>query len=259
MQENYIQLTTNLSLLKEQLNMYLRKKMIVLAGYCSALFDGRIKSSLEESNRILIIKKDETILLHDSLGVKPVQWQKPGAGRINFVVTDSNLLKMETYRPKTDESFFITFSKIYHSGVFDAEGTDTALIIGHEKDLINYLVQHPELIENELRIIECEKSTEVGSIDIFAIDPDNNFIVIEVKKQAATPVDVHQLKRYVDHFLEKGQKVRGILVANNFPKNIVNYLNRYDLKACTIHWQDIFPTVKRPSSVTRSQRLEDFF
>ncbi|MFX0170512.1 MAG: endonuclease NucS domain-containing protein [Candidatus Hodarchaeota archaeon] len=260
MKDRYTQLATNPSLLKQQLDTHLRKKMIIISGRCTALFDGRIKSSLKERDRVLIVKKDETILLHSSIGVKPVQWQKPGAGKVNFTVIDSNLLRMETYRPKTDESFFITFSKIYHSSAFDIEeGNNDTLIIGHEKDLINYLVKHPEIIENELKIIEFEKSTEVGSIDIFAIDSNNTLTVIEVKKQAATPTDVHQLKRYVDYFYDKGQIVRGILVANDFPKKVADYLRQYDLKACVIHWQDIFPTIKRPSSVTRSKRLEEFF
>jgi RecB family endonuclease NucS len=260
MQDHYTQLATNPSLLKQQLDNHLRKKMIIISGYCSALFDGRIKSSLKERDRILLIKKDETILLHNSVGVKPVQWQRPGAGRINFTLIDNTFLRMETYRPKTDESFFITFSEIYHSSVFDtAEENDDALIIGHEKDLTDYLVQHPETIEPELRVIECEKDTDVGSIDIFAMDSGNNQIVIEVKKQAATPADVHQLKRYVNYFHDQGQIVRGILVASSFPKKVSKYLRNYGLEACVVPWQDIFPTIKRPSSVSRSRSLEEFF
>jgi RecB family endonuclease NucS len=260
MQDHYTQLATNPSLLKQQLDNHLRKKMIIISGHCSALFDGRIKSSLKERDRILLIKKDETILLHNSVGVKPVQWQRPGAGRINFSIIDNYFLRMETYRPKTDESFFITFSEIYHSSVFDTAEEDVdALIIGHEKDLIDYLVQHPETIELELRVIECEKDTAVGSIDIFAIDSNNNHIVIEVKKQAAKPADVHQLKRYVDYLHDQGQTVRGILVANNIPKKVTKYLKFYNLEACIVPWQDIFPTIKRPSSVSRSRSLEEFF
>ncbi|MFX0183014.1 MAG: endonuclease NucS domain-containing protein [Candidatus Hodarchaeota archaeon] len=260
MQDRYTQLATNPSLLKQQLDTHLRKKMIIIFGRCSALFDGRIKSTLKERDRILLVKKDETILLHNSIGVKPVQWQRPGAGRINFTLIDNNLLRMETYRPKTDESFFITFTEIYHSSVFDTIEEDVdALIIGHEKDLIDYLAQHPETIEPEMRVIECEKDTPVGSIDIFAIDSSNNHTIIEVKKQAATPADVHQLRRYVDYFHDQGQPVRGILVANNFPKRVVKYLKNYRLEACAVPWQDIFPTIKRPSSISRSRSLEEFF
>jgi RecB family endonuclease NucS len=243
-----------------QLNKILRKYMIIITGSCSAIFDGRIKSTLSEGDRLLIIKKDESIILNNPIGVKPVQWQKPGVGKVNFTVNKDNQVRMETYRPKTDESFFITFSIIYFAFAYysktDLEISET---IGDEKDLVNYLIQHPEIIEEGLEIIEKEKEIDFGFIDIFARDKNSNLVVIEVKKQSATPNDAYQLKRYIEFFGNQGIYVRGILVANNFPSKVVKYLKNYELDSCEVPWQKIFPTIKRPSSIIRTQNLDNFF
>ena len=149
MEKQIIHLSLNPFTLKDQLNNNLTKssKMIFIFGFCSGLFDGRIKSSLSEGDRILIIKKDLTIILHDPEGVKPIQWQKPNVGSINFSIIDSKL-RMETYRPKTDESFYITFTEIYQASVFETriKGVN-ATVIGNEKDFVDYLENNPSKIE----------------------------------------------------------------------------------------------------------------
>ncbi|MFX0124198.1 MAG: endonuclease NucS domain-containing protein [Candidatus Hodarchaeota archaeon] len=260
MNANITLLSQDLCNLKNQLNDNLEKVMIILFGRCSAFFDGRIKSHFPDSDRVLIIKKDLSILLHGSSGVKPIQWQLAGAGKVKFDLISDIHLQMQTYRPKTDESFFITFSKITMALSYNIVELDkTSSVIGHEKDFVEYLVKNPEIIEQDIRIIESEKEIDFGFIDIWAIDVSNNFVVIEVKRTSATTADAHQLKRYIDFFQKKGEKVRGILVATRFPKKVKNYLESFDLESCTVPWQDIFPTMTRPSSATYTKRLDEFF
>jgi RecB family endonuclease NucS len=260
MNNNVTLLSDNFSTLAGQLNDNLEKLMIILTGKCSALFDGRIKSHFTDSDRVLIIKKDLTILLHGSSGVKPVQWQLAGAGKVTFNLVEECYLQMETYRPKTDESFFITFSEVYLAlGYKTIEVDETTSVIGHEKDFVDYLVQNPQIIEENLQVIESEKEIDFGFIDIWGRDASDTFIIIEVKRTIATPADAHQLKRYVDFYQKKDEKVRGILVATGFPKKVKNYLKAFDLEHCTVPWQDIFPTITRPSSLSHKKRLDEFF
>jgi RecB family endonuclease NucS len=255
-------LSLNPPTLRDQLNKKLEEStnMIILLGRCSGFFDGRIKSSLSEGDRILIIKEDLTIILHDPTGVKPIQWQRPKAGPVTFVLSDNNL-QMETYRPKTDESFFITFSEIYLALTYDTRTKgDHAAVIGDEKDFVKFLVNNPTTIESGLKIIDHEKETDVGFIDILGEDKSKNLVVIEVKKQTANPTDAHQLQRYVEFFQKQNIKhVRGILVAPAFPKRVKKYLQSTKLEKCSIPWQDIFPTMKRPTSLPRSRNLDNFF
>ncbi|MHA2252889.1 MAG: endonuclease NucS domain-containing protein [Candidatus Kariarchaeaceae archaeon] len=258
-----MQLSLDPDTLKDQINNLLSEsvKMIILLGRCNGLFDGRIKSRIEEGDRILIIKRDSTILLHDPLGVKPIQWQRPKVGPVKFTIHEEHL-RMETYRPKTDESFFITFTKLYQAVAYESrkDHQSRGVIIGDEKDFVNYLVNNPSIIEQGLKILEREKVTDVGPVDIFAIDSLENYVVIEVKKQAANPNDAHQLRRYFEYFQNQGiHKLRGILIATAFPKKVKQYLERSNLETCEIPWQEIFPTLERPVSIPRSRNLEEFF
>lgn len=255
-------LPKNLSTLAEILSAHLDKDTIILVGLCDSIFDGRIKSTLEKGERILIIKKDGSILLHNATGIRPVQWQKAKAGKIVFKYDEEKkILVMESYRPKTDESFFITFFHISFSTFFKIgkeipKGSQT---FGDEKDFVDQLVLQPNLIEEDLKILEREKEIPFGFIDLYAKDSDGKYVVIEVKKQAATLTDAYQLHRYIEYFQNQGEAVRGLLVANHIPKKVFTYLKTHNLSSVSIPWQDIFPTVKRPSNIVRSKQLDDFF
>ncbi len=250
-----------MSKLADSLPSHLDNDMILIVGVCDSIFDGRIKSTLDKGDRTLILKKDGSILLHNATGTRPVQWQKARAGKINFTYNiENSTLIMESYRPKTDESFFITFYEVWFAAFLQikerlSKGSQT---FGDEKDFVDQLVLHPELIESNLKIIEREKEIAFGFIDLYCQDSNGTFTVIEVKKQAATLTDAYQLHRYIEFFQKKGEAVRGILVANHIPKKVIAYLKTHNLEHVSIPWQEIFPTLKRPTNTVRTKQLDDF-
>ncbi len=242
------------SSISTRLNSVVGEKMIFLAGKCSAVFDGRIKSTLDEGDRIVIIKKDLSILMHGPIGVKPLNWQKPQAGPIRFNATE-DYLQMFTQRTKTQEVLTINFTKLSFVSLWHAYDVSEIIIYGDESDLVKYLVSFPEIIETGFQVIKTEYNTEVGPVDIRGIGK-NGETIIEVKKRKATPADAHQLKRYIEYFQDKEQKdVIGILIAPDFPDKVQKYLDENGLIAKKISWEEIFPTINRP----RSALLEDFF
>ena len=244
----------SISLVANRLNSAIGEKMIILAGKCTAIFDGRIKSTLDEGDRILIIKKDLSILMHGPIGVKPLNWQKPQAGPIHFTVT-SDSLEMITRRTKTQEVLTISFSKLSYAFLWHAYDVSEMIIYGDESDLVKYLVSSPDLIEKNFQVLKTEYYTEVGLVDIRGIGTKGETIV-EVKKRKANPTDAHQLKRYVEYFKDKENKiVNGILIAPDFPEKVLRYLDENNLIAKKIPWEEVFPTIKRPKSVL----LEEFF
>lgn len=243
----------------DKLNNYIGKSMLLILGNCSAIFDGRIKSTLTDADRILIIKKDLTILLHADKGVKPVQWQLPNKGKIKFIVED-DFLMMETYRPKTDENFIINFNSIYSVQVYETFDYSESSIIGDEKDLNLYLFQNPEKIESGLKMIDREKETDVGFVDLLAEDEKDNLVVIELKKQVATLADTQQLKRYLDFFkINSNRPVRAILVAPSFPQRVEKLLLKNDMSYSIIKWREMFPVVKRTQHIKKTKKLDSFF
>ncbi|HUT82917.1 MAG TPA: endonuclease NucS [Candidatus Bathyarchaeia archaeon] len=238
-----------------ELNTEACKKMIVIFGLCIAIFDGRIKSFLPEGDRLLFIKKDETLILHSSKGVKPVNWQIGGAGKINYISEDNKLV-VRTFRPKTTESLEIIFSDIYQITVFDAHDSALLSVYGSEADLSNYLYNNPSIINKDFQPTAREYETPFGFLDLRGVDREGNIVIIEVKKRSATPADAHQLKRYVEYFEEVEKvKVRGILVAKDFSQKVMAVLQANDLEAVAVPWQEIFPSL---SSEKPSATLDDF-
>lgn len=130
-------------------------------------------------------------------------------------------------------------------------------IYGSESDLSDYIYKNPEIIDEDFQPTTREYETPFGFLDIRGVDREGNIIIIEVKKQAATLNDAHQLKRYVEYFEEiEGVPVTGILVANNFSRRVMRFLSENNLDAVAITWQEIFPSLSHEKpSVT----LESFF
>lgn len=237
-----------------ELNKILGKTAIQLVGTCTAVFDGRIKSELKAGARFLLIKADTSIILHGDTSVKPLNWQKAYDGKIEFSCSEKGL-EMYTYRPKTKETFTILFSEVFHAFSFEITDSSKLEIEGHERDLVNYLVDNPDIIEEGLTIASREKETLVGFIDIEAIDKHGKTLIIEVKKQKATPKDGYQLLRYIET-LEKHQKVRyrGMLISAGTPKKVQEFLKQNNLEWLDVQWQELFPTLKR----SKSKSLTDF-
>lgn len=225
-------------------------RILVLNGNCNADFDGRIKSYLDWGDRLLIIKPDDSILLHGPAGVKPINWQKEKEGKINFVERNE-LLVMSTYRPRTQERFTVAFREIFMAYAFAA--TDPALleITGDESHFARYLSAHTDLIEAGLELIALEHQTPHGYIDLLCRDSNGTKLIVELKKQAATLADAHQLARYRDSVVKDDQSVRAMLVAPVFSARVNRYLQKNGLEATKIAWQDIFPALspdpKQPS------------
>jgi RecB family endonuclease NucS len=138
------------------------------------------------------------------------------------------------------------------------ETLEDALVIGDEKDFVDALIAHPDLIELGLKVIKREREIPFGFIDIFAEDKAGNEIVIEVKKQSATLADAQQLYRYIEYFKSQGKNLRGILVASHVPGKVKAYLETYNLEARIINWQELFPTLQRPAKTVRTKPLDSF-
>jgi len=241
--------------LVNQLNEASTNKMIVIFGSCIAIFDGRIKSFLPEGDRLLFIKKDETLVLHGPKGLKPINWQIAGAGAISYHFDDKKLT-VKSFRTKTQETLEIIFNKVYQTTIYDAHDSSSLSIYGSEKDLSDYLYEHPEIIDKDFQPTTREYNTPFGFLDLRGVDREGNIIIVEVKKRAATPADAHQLKRYVEYFEQVEKiKVRGILVAKSFSEKVMNILQANELEAIAVPWHEIFP----PFSNERPEiTLDDF-
>lgn len=94
-----------------------------------------------------------------------------------------------------------------------------------EKDLENSIVQNLEMLEPGLKLYQeggktgQQFDTEVGIIDLLAVDKSGALVVIELKAGSVGDKVCGQIARYIGWIrknLAKGQQVRGIVVASEF-------------------------------------------
>jgi RecB family endonuclease NucS len=112
-------------------------------------------------------------------------------------------------------------------------------IAGHEVDIHEAIEEEPEIVEQGLKVIEREKETPAGFIDVFARDQKGRYVVIEVKRNPDYNT-VLQLQRYVDEIKDEFRgDVRGILVAPKMTDKILDYLEERDLEFVDVEMSDV--------------------
>ncbi len=211
------------------INANRHRRVIVIYGKLKAMYEGRAKASLDLAPRLLILKPDGTLLIHESTKREPVIWQPPRA--VNYACIEDGILIIKSSRTNPHEIVKIEIPLLYFLGIFNVSMTENYKVMGTEREVVDLLVRRIELVENGLRVIAREYQTIAGSIDILAEDAEGNIVVIEVKRGLAGPEAVHQLKRYVEVMLRTSQKpVRGILVAEDISSSAYKYLREYGFK-----------------------------
>ncbi|MFO8133670.1 MAG: endonuclease NucS, partial [Thermoplasmatota archaeon] len=112
-------------------------------------------------------------------------------------------------------------------------------LVGMEQDIVDKIMDSPEVIEPGLRITQREKQVPSGMIDLYGRDAGNVPVVIEVKRGQATLNAVQQLRMYVRD-LRHGNpdaEVRGILCAPRIPEMVRRLLDDYKLEWQEFGWQ----------------------
>lgn len=100
---------------------------------------------------------------------------------------------------------------------------------GLERDLEEYISRNLSQLEEGLKLYSAEGligrqyPTDVGRIDLLALDKEGNFVVIELKAGLATDRVTGQILGYMSYIrknLAKDKDVRGIIVAEDFDERL---------------------------------------
>ncbi len=113
------------------------------------------------------------------------------------------------------------------------EEPESEAAFGLESELRDFLAQNLSAIPVEGRKMHLyvdptgqdgtEYQTEVGRIDILAVDDAGAFVVFELKRARSPDHAIGQLVRYmgwVKQTIGKGKKVRGVIVAKTISENL---------------------------------------
>ncbi len=238
----------------EILKEYLRREYTVqINGLCSVNYQGRAKSKLDRGERIVIKKKDSALLVHGPDNYQPKNWQ-PQVDSWKVESGEELLLRAERTNP--DEHVEIRFEEIELLTVSQLVDKSELKVSGHEVEIHEAIEEEPEIIEEGLKIIERERETPAGFIDVFARDSEDNYVVIEVKRNPDYNT-VLQLNRYVEEIDEEfSGDIRGILVAPKMTDKILSYLKERNLEFVEIKMEDVITSYE---IVDTSQKgLSDF-
>ena len=230
------------------------KKVLLILGNCWVNYKGRASSKLEPGERVVMIKEDGSVLVHRPTGYEPVNWQPPGCTFQTSV--DDDVLQIKAVRRKPSESVSLFFDRIFLVSTLSLVDAGRFSLYASEEDMQRAILTEPSLLEPDFSPITYEKKVEPGFIDVYGIDRDGKFVVVEIKRRTAGRQAALQLARYVDAIKEMvNREVRGILVAPRLGKGIQRLLATLKLE-----YKSLSPK-KCAKVLTRSEtkKLAEFF
>jgi|SRR3989338_3386550 len=230
-----------------------RNETVVFSCKCSIRYSGRAESFLDIGDRIIIIKSDNALLVHQPSGNAPINYMKPETS--HKLSLEVNKLILRSRNLSLKEQMDINIERIYFFNSHKLEDGQSIIVSGTEDDMSRMIYENPGLVEEGLKPVSQEEQTKYGFIDVLCIDKNNILTIIECKRHNADLGAVTQLRRYVEKLMvSKGiSKVRGILAAPKITSNAEKML---------IDWGFEFKSIKPPKYLEefdkKQSKLDNF-
>jgi len=181
----------------------------LIVARCEVIYSGRLTAVLPEAVRLLILKADGSVLVHDDAGgYKPLNWMTAPT----FVVDDGDSLVVT--KPRTDDALEIRLVEVLSDVSHDMGESAALQKDGVERDLQETLAATPSALGEELALVRREWQTEIGPVDLMCRDEAGAWVAVEIKR-IGTIEAVEQLTRYLE-FIRRDpvkRQCRGILAA----------------------------------------------
>ncbi len=164
---------------------------------CEVTYTGRGDTTLPRSERVVILKKDGSVMIHSDEGIKPLNYMtsKP---KITQHVEELGQQKIMTFE-NNKELLTIIIYRIFNDNNLHIHGEEPGLIHdGTEDQLQEWLSYNLSELIPHYKFIQREFNTDNGPVDLLAYNvKTDNHVLIEVKRTATTAA-IHQLKRYIE-------------------------------------------------------------
>lgn len=202
----------------------------IVSARCTARYSGRAESFLDEGDRIVFIKPDTTILLHQQAGSQPVNWM-PG-NTVHKIEASKDKLILTSSRIAPPEKLIIEMSKIFFINTMKMEDSEKISTQGTEKHMAEMIYKNPSLISKDFKPVSMEEQTKYGFIDVFGHDGKGVLTIVECKRYNADLGAVTQLRRYVEKMKkDKGlKKIKGVIAAPKISANALKMLQDWGFK-----------------------------
>ncbi len=220
---------------------------IMLMCNCKVEYDGRAKSHLSTGDRIILIKSDKSLIIHQPTGNNPVNYMKPGTH--HQITTENSSTVVNSYNDK--EYMKVTINKIHSLHSHKLEDTEKIKIAGTEADMNEHILRNPQLIHSNFKPLSLEEHTKYGFIDVFGYI-NNELAVVECKRFTADLSAVSQLRRYVEKIKKtKGlKKVKGIIASPSITPNALKMLEDFGYT-----YVNVKPPIKHEKFYEKQKKL----
>jgi endonuclease len=227
-----------------------RAESIAFFCSCEINYSGRAEAFLKKGDRLVIVKSDNTLIVHQPEGNAPVNYMKPGS-RIELFNHEDHLV-LKCFNSENKEFLDIEVFRVHTFMNHRLEDGMKLELMGSERDMSDMIKQHPNLISLDFHPLSREEHTKFGFIDVFGHDKNGKLIVIECKRYSAGLDAVTQLRRYVEKITDlKGLKpdaVKGILASPEVTPNAREMLEKWGYS-----WKQVFPP-KRLEKYAKDQK-----
>src|SRR5437868_8791492 len=193
------------------------RRVRLIVARCQVTYSGRVSAVLPEAVRLLILKGDGSVLVHDDAGgYKPLNWMTAPT----FITDEGDRLVVT--KPKSEDALEIRLLQVLSDGAHDMGESAALQKDGVERDLQEALAAAPEALGEPLTLVRREWQTEIGPVDLMCHDEAGEWVAVEVKR-IATIEAVEQLTRYLDFIRRDPAKAgcRGILVGQRLKPQAV--------------------------------------
>jgi len=212
----------------EHVNEAQQKGLLLTAFiHCKITYSGRAEAYVPRGDRMLVLKQDGVLLLHQPVNGTPINYLKAGCS-IDFQHVDEHIF-LNAKSADQKEFLDVEIFRVYDLMVRKLEDGQKQILQGTEADMSDMIRDNPELISPDFKPLSREEHTKVGFIDVFGHDGEGNLVVVECKRYAASLACVTQLRRYVKKMKElRGiENVKGVMAAPAVTPNAMALLKEW--------------------------------
>lgn len=171
--------------------------MRAVVAECSAVYSGRGDSTLAPGKRLILIKNDGSVSIHNENSNKPLNYMKTASKTVHTNTEGEEVWSFDARH----EMLQITIHNVYSSFEEDLldKATEPGLKVdGTEAQLQQWLYENPQTLGDGIITLQREFQTGAGAVDILAVSPTGEPIAVEIKRTAAAGA-ADQVRRYVEN------------------------------------------------------------
>jgi RecB family endonuclease NucS len=168
--------------------------MRLIVARCEVRYSGRLTAVLPEALRLLMIKRDGSVMVHaDTGGYKPQNWMTPPT----VIEESEGLIVVRKRAGSTEDRLDIHIAEVLSDSDHDMGEAAALEKDGVERDLQEQLAAAPHWCGEGFRLVRREWPTDIGPVDLMCRDATDGWIAVEIKR-VATIDAVEQLTRYLE-------------------------------------------------------------